>query len=90
MCACRERRGEELLGFETGSYDVTLAGLEQAMETMLALNLQRSTRLCLSSAGIRGLLHHALQNHSSFFVCLFVCLVLFFLFCFVLFCFLVF
>lgn len=40
------------LTFETGSYYVTLAGLE----------LERSAWLCLLGAEIRGVRHHTLQK----------------------------
>ena len=44
--------------FKTGFLCVTLAILELALQTRLALKLQRSTSLCLSSARIKGVHHH--------------------------------
>jgi hypothetical protein len=47
---------------ETGSHYVALAGQDLGLQTRLALNLQRSTCLCLLSAKIKSMCH---QTHLS-------------------------
>ena len=44
---------------EMGSYYVALAVLELTLYTRLATNSQRSTCLCLPSAGIKAVCHHS-------------------------------
>jgi hypothetical protein len=44
--------------FETGSHYVALAVLKLAMQTRLDLNTQRSTCLCLPSAGKKGVRYY--------------------------------
>lgn len=50
---------KEKLNLETESYCVALAVLDFVMQTRLTSNSQRSTFLCFTSAGIKGVYHHA-------------------------------
>ena len=51
------------LSFKTGFlYETVLAVLELAFQTRLTSNTQRSTCLCLSSAGINGMCHQCSAN----------------------------
>lgn len=46
-----------LVYFDIGSYYVVLSGLKLAMYSKMASNLERSTRLCLPSVGIKSESH---------------------------------
>ena len=61
MYLCSEDFGRQ---FETGFLCVTLTVLELALQTMLAMNSQRATCLCLQSAGITGTHQHC--HHLGF------------------------
>ena len=55
---------------KTGFYNVGMVDLEVDTQTRLALNLQRSTCLCLQNTGMKGVSHHTQPNsqiHSSFY-----------------------
>lgn len=49
--------------FKTGSHYAALNGLKLAMLTKLALNLHRSSCLCISSAETRGVCCHGRLYH---------------------------
>jgi hypothetical protein len=51
-----------LLFLETWFLYAALAVLKMALQTRLASNSQRSTCLCLPSAGIKGFHHHCLAE----------------------------